>query len=445
MDAPLLLRRAALRNREEGTGTIVKITSLLDGYFQYLDEKTIQEWQMSSAYFNGDLLLVELIAHPGTGPNRLVVNGLDIGMLEPGEDTQCGPEDNRVPSNDPRAGRLMPIGCTGFIINDACGCLITAGHCLGGSVMQFNVPLSNGNGSTNNPPPSEQYAVDTSSKQGTGSGIGNDWGYFGCFPNSTTGLTPRQAQGASYVWSDPPPPWAAGKQVRITGYGTDTGTANQTQQTHAGPWLSWSGGNALDYQADTQGGNSGSPVIQEEAGVVMGVHTHGGCSTSGSGANHGTASVRSTFRAALANPKGVCLKTGPPTCATSPFVAVRNGSGLNPLCLSSSSVPAVGTTWEYVVDPSVVPGGNASIVRAKQPGAGVLTGIGELLIDPNSRTSFVTVRSGPGPHVHSINIPATLELVGFTGSLQAVVSTGGEPITLCNALDFLVGCAQPTE
>ena len=201
----------------EGTGTVIKITSLHDGYFQLLNAKTIAEWNNTSAYLNGDLVHVELIAHPNTGPNRLDVDGVTVGLFpanaEP--DTICFGADDREASNDPRAARLMPIGCTTFMINDAGACFVTAGHCQSGSVVQFNVPLSNSNGSTNNPPPSDQYARDLSSLQGNGGlGVGNDWAYFGVFPNSTTGLTPLQAQGATYVWGSPPS-WNSSRKVRL--------------------------------------------------------------------------------------------------------------------------------------------------------------------------------------------------------------------------------------
>ena len=44
-----------------------------------------------------------------------------------------------------------------------------------------------------------------------------------------------------------------------------------------------------------QGGNSGSPVIHEETGHAIGVHTHGGCSSTG-GNNKGTRIDRSEFK-----------------------------------------------------------------------------------------------------------------------------------------------------
>src|SRR5690606_2557474 len=69
-------------------------------------------------------------------------------------------------------------------------------------------------------------------------------------------------------------------------------------------------GMALRYQADTTGGNSGSPVIDDSTGLAIGIHTHGGC-TSSSGANAGTAIEHPALQAALADPKGVCCLTPP--------------------------------------------------------------------------------------------------------------------------------------
>jgi V8-like Glu-specific endopeptidase len=330
-----------------GTGSILRITSLLDGYYQTLDAISAAQWQNSSAYFNGDLLLVEVIAQPGTGGNRIVLDSADVGLVPAGADTICGSTDDRVLSSDPRCARVLPIGCTSWIIDDACGCMLTAGHCSSGTTtIQFNVPLSNPNGSLNNPPPSDQYAVDPASKQSNGGqGVGNDWAYFGCFPNSNTGLTPRQAQGASFTLA-PPPPWNSSLEARITGYGTDSGTSNQVQQTHKGPWLSYtSGSTTLSYQADTQGGNSGSPVIQEQSGIGMGIHTHGGCTVSG-GSNFGTASVHPGLQAALAAPKGVCFK------AVCPAALVTTRTMSPNLNVYTATAPVIGQTSTFTVNTS---------------------------------------------------------------------------------------------
>ncbi|GAB4145861.1 MAG: hypothetical protein Fur0037_13830 [Planctomycetota bacterium] len=124
--------------------------------------------------------------------------------------------------------------------------------------------------------------------------------------------------------------------IRITGYGTGNGTtgsptANQAQKTHAGPRVSTSTANAVSYRTDTTGGNSGSPVIYEPAGQVVGVHTHGGCTSSG-GRNSGTSAGRSDY----ANARAAALSlhvvgefrnfgTG---CGAAAGIPLLNGSGI---------------------------------------------------------------------------------------------------------------------
>jgi hypothetical protein len=289
-----------------GNGAQLRLTSHQDAAEQLLDGLTLQQWQNSSAYFNGDTVEVEVLAFPGTGDSRVVMRGLEIGLPMP-HFSQCGPVDDRVLSTDPRSARLLPIGCTGWLIADCAGCFLTAGHCQGNiTVVQFNVPLSSSTGSLVNPPPQHQYAVDPLSLQGNGGlGVGNDWAYFGTFANSTSGLTATAAQGPGFVLAAPPP--VGGNDIRITGYGTDNtpSTHNQVQQTHVGPLVT-SSSTTVQYQTDTTGGNSGSPVIWEQTGQAVGIHTHGGCTTSGTGQNSGTSYSRPELQAALASPLGIC-------------------------------------------------------------------------------------------------------------------------------------------
>ena len=286
-----------------GTGATLRITSVWDAGVMEMSAVNVRQWQQSSAYFNGDTVLVEVVAHPGTGVNRVILGRVTADLTGPGfPETQCGPLDNRVPSQDPRVCRTMPVGCTGWMINDCAGCYLTAGHCMGGtSVAQFNVPFSTGGGGLVNPPPSDQYSVDFSSKQN-----GSDYGYFGTFPNPNTGMTALQAQGSAFVLQNPPP-YNANAEIRITGHGVDSSPSswNQVQQTHAGPWVS-STTSTQRYRTDTQGGNSGSPVIYEPTGVAIGIHTNGGCNTGGGGSNSGTSSSRPGLVNVLNNPKGVC-------------------------------------------------------------------------------------------------------------------------------------------
>lgn len=291
-----------------GSGSLLRMTSLLDGAVQEQDARQVAQWQRSSAYFNGDTVLVELVAAPAAGASRVRLDSVDAGAPPPG-DSQCGPTDDRLPSSDPRVARLLPIGCTAWLIDDCAHCFLTAGHCgtSTGSigVCEFNVPFSTAGGALVHPGPEDQYAVDGASIQSNGGGgTGNDYAYFGTFPNTQTGLTAAQAQGAWFTLQAPPP--VAGNTIRITGHGTDStpnSTYNQIQQTHAGPF--WSHvGNTLQYQADTTGGNSGSPVIWDEQDVAIGIHTHAGCSSSSG--NQGTSSLHPGLQGVLAAPKGVC-------------------------------------------------------------------------------------------------------------------------------------------
>jgi hypothetical protein len=63
--------------------------------------------------------------------------------------------------------------------------------------------------------------------------------------------------------------------------------AGVPKRIEAGPLLSFSG-DAIQYNdIDTLGGNSGSAIFQAPGGEIVGVHTNGGCTTSGAGANFG--------------------------------------------------------------------------------------------------------------------------------------------------------------
>ena len=234
--------------------------------------------------------------------NRVVLDGLQVGVPAGPQETQCGPVDDRVPSSDPRVCRLMPVGCTAWLINDCGKCLLSAGHCGAGagSSVQFNVPFSTGGGSLVFPPPEDQYAYDNNSRQFLNST--DDWQYFGVFPNSNTGLTAYEAMGDAFELVLPPA--APGNEtIRITGHGTDSTpnlTFNQVQQTHSGPLVGV--GTNLNYQADTTGGSSGSPVIWDNVDKAIGIHTNGGCSTSGGGSNNGTPISSGSLQTALANP-----------------------------------------------------------------------------------------------------------------------------------------------
>ncbi len=337
-------------------GTVLRITSFKDGAVQHHTAATLAQWQRSSAFFNGDEVRVEVIADPEAASSRVQITEVMAGDPAAPQETICGPLDDRLLSFDARAARVVPVGCSIWLIDDAEGCFLTAGHCAGDSlsVVEFNVPLSNPDGTVNHPAPADQYAVDLSSIQSIAAGVGNDWGYFGAFPNSETQLTPIEVQGTSYVLGTVPPA-PGGETIRITGYGTVTGTQgtpldwNQVQKTHTGP-LTGSTGTSLQYEVDTTGGNSGSAVLNDDNNTAIGIHTHGGC-TAGGGANNGTSLNNSGLLNALSNPIGICVN-GPrplrielasaiadpvPDSGTSFQVAILDRDG-SPAVLSSANL-----------------------------------------------------------------------------------------------------------
>jgi V8-like Glu-specific endopeptidase len=302
-----------------GDGATLRITSLIDGAVQELNAISVEQWARTSAYFNGEAVQVDVVAFPGTGASRVVLGAVVADISGGIPESICGPTDDRTLSSDARAGRILSVGCTGWLIDDCAGCALTAGHCMSagatGLVLQFNVPLSSSSGGLNHPGPQDQYSIDPNSIQSNGGqGTGNDWAYFGTFPNSTTGLTAYQAQGARFTLAAPPT-FNPAQTIRITGYGTRSSPPewNQVQETHVGPWVT-SSGSLLQYQTDTTGGNSGSPVIHEQSGNAIGIHTHGGCTSTG-GQNSGTASSHSGLQGALAVPIGVCAASITPSPA----------------------------------------------------------------------------------------------------------------------------------
>ena len=316
-EAPWL--RIYFNDANLGKNSFIIMRSVWDGKEQKFDETSIEQWQYSSAYFNGYEIVIELHVAAFDENIFFTINELAIGEFIDDDDlyfSQCGPTDDRISSDQHATGRLLNIGCTAWIIPN--GHFISAGHCLDGgssNVVEFQVPPSLPNGTIQHPGPEDQYSVNVSTKVFVNGGIGNDWGTFEVFPNSITGLMPKEAQGAFWPLVQDLGP----DSIRITGYGVDTGEDNQTQQTHIGP-NAGSSGTTMRYVTDTQGGNSGSPVIDGLTGNAVGVHTHGGCTSTG-GNNNGTSTFNSAF-----------------------WIAVEQGAGNCPVEAASNPNPANGTT-----------------------------------------------------------------------------------------------------
>lgn len=341
-------------NAQLGEQSYIILKSVKDGAWQRLDAATMAQWYNTSAYFNGDAVELQIHVAPNDRDVSVKMKELMVGewvnALAP-QESQCGPTDDRVPSNHPASGRILSIGCTGWIVNCTSNNLhITAGHCSGGSnqILQFNVPPSNSNGTLNNPPPQDQYSINSASWQFVNGGIGNDWGIFQVFPNSVTGLLPAQAQAASFTLKQSLTP----PTIRITGFGVDSNdpTRNQTQQTHAGPNIG-SSGTTMKYQTDTEGGNSGSPVIDDATGEAVGVHTHGGCSTGGGGNNSGTSLFNTAFwNAVQCGGGGGCtnIAQGKPATASSTNGSNVAGSAVDGNTSTDWRSNSGGTQWLQV-------------------------------------------------------------------------------------------------
>lgn len=294
------------------------MTSMDDGASQTLNAITASQWQSTSAYFNGDTVVMELLAPANGGRSRVKLDRVRAGLLFDGRDTICGDRDDRVLSSDPRIGR-GESGCSHWIVEDAHRCLISAGHCgYAFTVIEFNVPLSDQFGNIRHPAPKDQYAVDPESVQSYYYLLGDDWGYFGLFPNTETGLTAYQAQDSAFKLTAPPD--GPNPEIRLTGYGMVSDpvdpTWNRAQKTHLGELVNVKG-TILEYTADTTTGNSGSPVIDEASGHAIGVHTNGGCTRTG-GANGGTAVTHPGLQDAMTRPLGLC---GPYDLDVSPIIA----------------------------------------------------------------------------------------------------------------------------
>lgn len=332
---------------ELAPGARLAMTSALDGARQELEPHEVLQWRHSSAFFNGDAVWVEIVAPAGSA-SRVRLASVEAGMPQPLM-TICGPVDDRVLSSDPRVGRLVPNGCSVWLIDDCNHCMLTAGHCPEGWVVEFNVPMSYSDGTVTHPHPDHQYAVDATSSQGSFA-PNDDWAYFGCFANPNTGRTPYESQGGAFTFVAPPTT-NAGVTVRVTGFGIDAtpNEWNRVQQTHRGQLLGFeSASESLLHSVDTYPGNSGSPMIWYETGRAIGIHTEGGCSTTG-GANSGTSLMNPRLHAAIANPKGVCANAN--GWATY-CLAKLNSQGCTPQISATGTPTMTGGAGSFVITAS---------------------------------------------------------------------------------------------
>lgn len=398
------------RDTNLSVGSRLRLTSVKDHAVQWFDAGSLRDYANASAYFNGNQVVVELLAAPASTGNRVNVVEVMAGSAFPvGVKTICGPTDDRTPSNDRRQGRQWPTGCTSWLVNATT--VLTAGHCTGSSAQQihFQVPFSTSSGGLVLPPPRHQYSYDMSTLRRLSGGTGADWAVAATVRNSNTGLYAGQAQGD---WYDigAVPTTTSGQIIRITGYGT-TGSGvprswTQVQKTHTGALVTISP-TLLRYTADTSGGNSGSPVVHENTGLAVGIHTHGGCSAGG-GSNLGTRIDRSDLLAAIQATRYI----------KSAGLIVPFGSG----CAGSAGTPTLGSEGFPDLGKTILV--NASSLPANQ--AGVLF-FGSNNENWNGATLPLDLTAygmaGCSLHVSlDVGLPMTADAQGFASTPFAVPS-----------------------
>lgn len=312
-----------------GSRSRIDIQSDLDKHVEVFDQTTLSRNEGWSAAFNGTSVTVwwrvhkteayllatppraEIYSARNRSPSHFgnYANSLDE-MNENKFYAQCGPEDKRVASRSNLIGRTFPNGCTAFMVGQ--NTFLTAGHCVSADmrILQFEVPNSLGNGDYVMPLPRAQYHIITSSivvAQPVAT-PDDDWAVFAVAKNPYTGWLPSHGTSGGFQTSSA----LLSKQVRVSGFGVDSTPpqASHTLQTHTGG-LFWFPNEPLRlrHQVDTQGGNSGSPIIAlDEQGrdtqVVIGIHVQAGCAASGRVANFGVSFKNQKLMNAISSVRG---------------------------------------------------------------------------------------------------------------------------------------------
>ena len=260
-------------------GSTVRVTSLLDEEVQELDAAGLAMWSNSSAYLNGDTLLLELVAAPGTTANRIAVDRIAFERVPEGAvrggSGQCGicGTDDRTASSEDWVGRLMPVGCSSSVFNTG-SCLISAGHCMtGGLVAQFRVPNTSANCTPQNPPVADQFPVIQTQQQNNG--VGADWAVL---RTGTNNLGQKIFERYGQFRPIATTVGSVGNPVDVFGYGVDfTCTVSQTQRRSPGGSITARTSTWYEYNADVRGGNSGSPLMRNNEIIAVVTHCSFGC------------------------------------------------------------------------------------------------------------------------------------------------------------------------
>ncbi|HEX6881876.1 MAG TPA: right-handed parallel beta-helix repeat-containing protein [Planctomycetota bacterium] len=121
------------------------------------------------------------------------------------------------------------------------------------------------------------------------------------------------------------------------------------------------------------------------------------------------------------------------------FVVVRNGTGLNPILLTSVTAPRIGADWHARVDSSFLAGAGLSVITVRTLGLdpGLVLPQGELLVDGSELHRAVAASSG-GTDDLLVPIPNVAALVGRVAHAQGIL-LAGRRFRLGNALELHLG------
>jgi hypothetical protein len=124
-------------------------------------------------------------------------------------------------------------------------------------------------------------------------------------------------------------------------------------------------------------------------------------------------------------------------------VTARNGSGVNPLCMTTTALPIIGSNWVIDMDASAFPGaGFTQLLGCVRPlTAPSPTPWGEALVNRSTGIYFTSLVQGSGLNTHVIPIPNSPSVVDTIVYLQGVIlDSSMGVIQLCNAEDGRIGC-----
>ncbi|HEX8466332.1 MAG TPA: trypsin-like serine protease [Allosphingosinicella sp.] len=217
-------------------------------------------------------LLAGLWAAPGLAEPEVLQPSIVIGT------------DQRYPSEERAVGRIVTVGCTGWLTSF--GAVLTAGHCNhnGPFKIQFNVPPSKSDGTIN--PPSSPDDIYTLVFFASALVAGQeDWAVAAASP--VNGMTAAVRQKAVFRVSSLPLP-SGSAAIRVTGFGVDgpppnyganggpKNRFNKTNQTATGAYIGpGSRAHRLCYVADTNPADSGAPAIVNGSRIAVGIHIAG--------------------------------------------------------------------------------------------------------------------------------------------------------------------------